>query len=247
MRYFIKFSFLGTNYHGFQCQPNAITVQQEINNALSILFNTNIEITGASRTDAGVHAKEMYAHFDIQDSFNIDKIINNLNGILPKDIAVSDIFKVHKDINSRFDAISRTYKYYIINNKDVFNAYACVLHKNLDVVAMNKACIYIIGEKDFSSFSKSKTQTYTNICNVKIANWEKKKGVLVFTIKSNRFLRNMVRAVVGTLIKVGEGRIPPEAMKDILLKKDRSYAGQSVPANALFLTNIEYPKNIRYV
>tara|TARA_B100001758_G_C18411206_1_gene615847 strand:+ start:618 stop:1361 length:744 start_codon:yes stop_codon:yes gene_type:complete len=247
VRYFIKFSYVGTSYHGFQYQPNAITVQEEINKALSILFNKSIEITGASRTDAGVHAQQMYAHVDIQDIFDIEKAINNLNGILSKDIAISDIFQVRKDANSRFDAISRTYNYYIINNKDVFNPYAYILYKNLDFIEMNKACEHIIGEKDFSSFAKSKTQTYTNICNVKNANWRQEGGVLIFTIKSNRFLRNMVRAIVGTLIKVGEGKISAESIKDLLLKKDRSCAGQSVPANALFLTNIEYPKDINNV
>ena len=240
MRFFIELSYKGTNYHGWQMQPNANSVQAKINNALSTLLNTKIEVTGAGRTDTGVHAKQMFAHFDCHQDFDGLELVSKLNGFLPKDITIHNINAVADDANCRFDALSRTYHYHIIQQKNPFNTTAYLLYKNLDVVAMNSACQYLLGKQDFTSFSKVNTQTFTNNCNVMLANWEQKEGELIFTIKADRFLRNMVRAIVGTLLAVGEGKINPEQVKEIIAHRDRGKAGISVPAHALFLSSIEY-------
>lgn len=240
MRFFIELSYKGTNYHGWQMQPNANSVQAEINKALSTLLNTKIEVTGAGRTDTGVHAKQMFSHFDYHQGFDGLELVSKLNGFLPKDIAIHNINAVADDANCRFDALSRTYQYHIIQQKNPFSENAYLLHKNLDIDAMNLACSHLLGKKDFTSFSKVNTQTFTNNCNVMLANWEQTEGELIFTIKADRFLRNMVRAIVGTLLSVGEGKIKPEQVKEIIAKKDRGEAVTSVPAHALFLSSIEY-------
>ncbi len=244
MRFFVEFSYKGSNYHGWQMQPNANTVQGELNKALTIILNSQIKTVGAGRTDAGVHAKQMFAHFDIEISFDVQEIINKLNGFLPNDIVIHAIFKVTDDVSSRFNAISRTYQFHVIQQKNPFYESSYFLHKKLDVDAMNIACKYILGKQDFTSFSKLHAQTFTNNCNVMYARWEMVNNELVFTIKADRFLRNMVRAVVGTLLDVGLGKIKPIKVKEIIARKNRSEAGTSVPAHALFLTEVEYPKNI---
>ena len=240
MRFFIELSYKGTNYHGWQIQLNANSVQAEINKALSTILNTKIEVTGAGRTDAGVHAKQMFAHFDCEVELEAQDITNKLNNFLPKDIAIHTIFKVAEDANCRFDALSRTYHYHIIQQKNPFNTTAFLLYKNLDVAAMNSACQHLLGKQDFTSFSKVNTQTFTNNCNVMIASWQQKENELIFTIKSDRFLRNMVRAIVGTLLDVGMGKITAAQVKEIIAKKDRCKAGTSVPAHALILIEVEY-------
>ena len=240
MRFFIELSYKGTDYHGWQIQPNANSVQAEINKALSTLLNTKIEVMGAGRTDTGVHAKQMFAHFDCQQYLDGLELASKLNGFLPKDITINNINAVADDANCRFDALSRTYHYHIIQQKNPFNTTAYLLYKNLDVDTMNLACKHLLGKQDFTSFSKVNTQTFTNNCNVMLANWAQKEGELIFTIKADRFLRNMVRAIVGTLLAVGEGKIKPEQVKEIIAKKDRGEAGTSVPAHALFLSSIEY-------
>jgi len=240
MRFFIELSYKGTNYHGWQMQPNANSVQTEINNALSTLLNTNIKVMGAGRTDTGVHAKQMFAHFDCKQELDELKLASRLNNFLPSDISIHNIHAVSDDANCRFDALSRTYQYHIMQQKNPFNTTAYFLHKKLDVDAMNLACKHLLGKQEFTSFSKVNTQTFTNNCNVMLANWEQTEGELIFTIKADRFLRNMVRAIVGTLLAVGEGKINPEKVKEIIAKKDRGEAGTSVPAHALFLSNIDY-------
>ena len=170
--------------------------------------------------------------------------MSQLNGFLPKDITIYNIKLVADDTNCRFDAISRTYHYHIIQQKNPFKTTAYLLHKNLDVDAMNLACAHLLGKQDFTSFSKVNTQTFTNNCNVMLANWKQTEGELIFTIKADRFLRNMVRAIVGTLLAVGEGKIKSEQVKEIIAKKDRGEAGTSVPAQALFLTKVEYPEEL---
>ena len=240
MRFFIELSYKGTNYHGWQIQSNANSVQAEINNVLSTLLNTKIEVTGAGRTDTGVHARQMFAHFDCQKDLDGLQLVSQLNGFLPKDITIHNIKVVADDANCRFNPLSRTYQYHIIQQKNSFNTTAYLLYKNLDIDAMNLACKHLLGKQDFTSFSKVNTQTFTNNCNVMLANWEQTEGELIFTIKADRFLRNMVRAIVGTLLAVGEGKIKPEQVKEIIAKKDRGEAGASVPAHALFLNNIEY-------
>ena len=244
MRFFIELSYKGTNYHGWQVQPNANTVQAEINKGLSTIFNAKIEVMGAGRTDAGVHAKQMFAHFDYDKEFDAHTIIIKLNSFLPNDIAIHAIFQVSDEASSRFDAKSRTYHYHIVKQKNPFTQQAYFLHKPLDVKAMNLACKYLLGVQDFTSFSKVNTQTFTNNCNVMLATWKWESDELVFTIKADRFLRNMVRAIVGTLLEVGIGKLKPDALKDIIDQKDRCKAGTSVPAHALFLSKIEYPKDI---
>ena len=241
MRFFIELSYKGTNYHGWQEQPNANTVQAEINRALSTILNTNIEVIGAGRTDTGVHANQMFAHFDCDIDFDIQNLMFKLNSFLPSDIAIKDIFKVKEDANCRFDALSRTYQYHIIQKKDPFNKTAYFLQNDLDIKAMNEACKYIIGKQDFTSFSKVNTQTFTNNCDVMFAQWEVVNTNLIFTIKADRFLRNMVRAIVGTLLDVGFGKIIAADVTKIIAAKDRSKSGVSVHAHALFLIEVKYP------
>ena len=243
MRFFIELSYEGTNYHGWQVQPNANTVQAEINKALSLILNSKIEVTGAGRTDAGVHARQMFAHFDYDSEFDFYTINIKLNSFLPNDIAVHSFFNVNDDASSRFDALSRIYNYNIVQQKSPFKKNAYFVHTHLNIKQMNLACQSLLGAQDFTSFSKANTQTFTNNCNVIIASWKWQDDELVFTIKADRFLRNMVRAIVGTLLEVGTGKIKAEQLKGIIAQKNRCMAGTSVPANALFLSKIEYPQD----
>ena len=245
MRFFIRISYRGTDFHGWQEQPNVHTIQAEINKALSTVMRSSVQIIGAGRTDAGVHAKQMFAHFDSDINFVIKDLLFRVNNFLSNDIVIHDIFEVDEEANSRFDAISRTYQYNIISRKNPFNKTAYLFKKDLDVVAMNDACKYILGKQDFTSFSKVNTQTFTNNCNVMNAIWEKKDNQLFFIITADRFLRNMVRSIVGTMLDVGVGKILPDTIPVIILAKDRCVAGASVPAHALFLMDITYPNNIR--
>lgn len=241
MRYFIEIAYKGTNYHGWQLQENANTVQAEVNKALSILFQVEINVTGAGRTDTGVHAKQFYAHFDIENKCP-DNFVYKLNRILPNDIACKTIIKVNNDAHARFDATSRTYNYIITLKKNPFLInQAYFFPRKLDINSMNLAAKKLLGTKDFSCFSKSKTQTFTNNCNITNAEWKQVDETIVFTITADRFLRNMVRAIVGTLIEVGECKIPVEKIDQIIASKNRSEAGTSVPGYGLFLTNIIYP------
>ena len=185
----------------------------------------------------------MFAHFDFNQQIDAKKTILQINGFLPDDIVIKNICNVENDAHARFDAISRTYQYFITNKKNPFNANCYSYYKTLDVEAMNSACAHLLGKQDFTSFSKVHTQTYTNDCIISSANWEQKDKMLVFTITADRFLRNMVRAVVGTLLEVGQGKIKADEIKNIIAKKKRSKAGVSVPAHALFLTKIEYSKS----
>ena len=244
MRFFIEISYKGTLYHGWQVQPNANTIQAEINAALSTLLESNIEVVGAGRTDAGVHAKQMFAHFDYNANFKTDILIRKINRFLPSDIAVHKIFEVPIDVSARFNALSRTYQYHLVLNKNPFIENAYFLYKNPNINNMNLACKYILGNQDFTSFSKVKTQTFTNNCNVMLAEWISIGDELIFTIQADRFLRNMVRAIVGTLLAVGYGKISIDKFKEIIAVKDRCAAGFSVPAHGLFLTKVEYPEDL---
>ena len=244
MRFFLEFSYNGANYHGWQKQTNVISVQEEINRTLSTILNTDIDVVGAGRTDAGVHAKQMFGHFDCNVDFEFQDLIFKMNSFLPSDIAIKNIFKVSNKAHARFDALSRTYSYNITFNKDPFNKNAYLYKQALDIKSMNDACQYILGNQDFTSFSKINTQNFTNNCNVMFAKWKLLDKDLHFTIKSDRFLRNMVRAIVGTLIDVGLGKIQPEDIFNIIAAKDRSIAGRSVPAHALFLIEIIYPEKL---
>ncbi len=246
-RYFLRFSYDGTKYAGWQIQPNATTVQEVIEKQLSVLLRTNIETLGAGRTDAGVHAREMYCHFDVREEITDTKdLILRLNKTLPFDIAVQDLFEVRCDAHARFDATFRTYEYVITKVKDPFlinKAY--FFNRELDIDLMNKAAKILFDHIDFTSFSKANTQVFTNNCTVTEAYWRRENNLLIFTITANRFLRNMVRAIVGTLMNIGLGKISIEDFKKIIEQKNRSNAGESVAACGLYLIKIAYPENIK--
>lgn len=247
-RYFIQLSYNGTAYHGWQIQENTPkTVQQTLNEALSLILNEAISLTGCGRTDTGVHASMYFAHFDTShtDLQNHEpKWLFKLNNVLPNDIAVQKIIAVPETANSRFDAVSRTYKYFISKNKNPFTIdKAYYLYGSFNVVEMNKAAATLFDYQDFSCFSKSNTQTFTNNCKIYKAEWAEENDLLVFTITADRFLRNMVRAIVGTLLEVGRGKITVKDFKQIIESKSRSNAGLSVPACGLYLHEIKYPTN----
>ena len=245
MRFFIELSYNGKVYHGWQNQPDAISVQEVLEKAISTILKQQIAVVGAGRTDAGVHASQMFAHFDCERTLP-DTIIFKLNSYLPKDIAIKSIFEVKDDAHARFNAVSRTYNYKISSRKNVFNyEYAYALQKSLDIELMNQACEILLQYNDFQCFSKVRTDVKTYYCKLMSAQWELKNNELIFTIKSDRFLRNMVRAIVGTLVNIGLGKLEVEKLHDILKSKDRGEAGFSVPAHGLYLVNVEYPEHIK--
>ncbi|WP_420574504.1 tRNA pseudouridine(38-40) synthase TruA [Kordia sp.] len=242
MRYFIELSYNGEKYHGWQNQPNAISVQEVIEKALSTLLRSKTAIVGAGRTDAGVHAKQMYAHFDTDIVFNQTELTFKLNSFLPKDVAIQKIHQVKKDAHARFDATGRTYEYLIVSAKNPFyNQSAHTVYKQLNIDLMNEAAQELFNYNDFKCFSKTHTDVKTYICKLEKAVWEQKGELLVFTIRADRFLRNMVRAIVGTLIEVGLGKLSIEGFKKIIESRDRNKAGTSVPGKALYLTAVTYP------
>lgn len=241
-RYFIKLAYNGANYHGWQIQDNAHTVQQELNEKLSLILKEEINLVGCGRTDTGVHAKEFYAHFDtLHELDDLIELAFRLNGFLSDDIVIFEIFEVPVDFHARFDAKSRTYKYYISKQKDPFRiGQAYYYHAYLDIQKMNEACTFLFDYNDFTSFSKLHTQTKTNNCKILEAKWEEVNEQLIFIITADRFLRNMVRAIVGTLLEIGTGKLKVEDFKRIIEAKDRSEAGFSVPADGLFLKKLVY-------
>ena len=246
MRYFLEISYNGSTFHGWQIQPNAISVQETIENALKTLLKEEIKIVGAGRTDTGVHAKHMCAHFDYSNEFELGELKDNLNSFLNQEIYIKDIYRVDKEAHARFSATSREYEYYISLVKDVFNYKTLhLIQQDLNIKKMNQAISIIKDYEDFEAFSKSKTDVKTYLCNIISCSIIEKENMLIFRIKANRFLRNMVRAIVGTILEVGLGKISPEEVQNIIKSKDRSKAGPSMPAHALFLTKIEYPSNIR--
>jgi tRNA pseudouridine38-40 synthase len=254
-RYFIYLSYNGVRYCGWQNQPNGISVQQKIEESLGILLRKPVSITGAGRTDAGVHARMMVAHFDWADEFSgsinsLTELSDKLNRILPPDISILEIIPVPSGAHARFDAVSRTYQYYVAFRKDPFDySFHYRLNRPLNFELMNEAASVLFEYTDFTSFSKLHTDVKTNLCRIMRAKWTPIDDVWVFTITADRFLRNMVRAIVGTLLDVGRNKVSMEDFREIIESKDRSKAGSSAPGNALFLTNIEYPpaivKNLR--
>ena len=247
MRYFIFISYKGTSYHGWQTQPNSITVQKLLDEALTTILSENISTTGAGRTDAGVHAMVFCAHFDSSsaDLDTVKNLIYKLNRYLPKDISVTSLRKVKPDANARFSALSRTYKYFISRKKDPFSEDSSWhLHGNINIEAMNGASVLLLKSSDFTSFSRLHTDVKTNICKIYYARWEEKNNQLIFTIKADRFLRNMVRSVVGTMLEIGFGKMNLMEFQEIIDARDRRKAGKSAPAKGLFLTEIEYPGDI---
>jgi tRNA pseudouridine38-40 synthase len=246
-RYFIFISFKGTYYHGWQIQPDDVTIQRILNNALTLILGEKISTSGAGRTDSGVHALLFCAHFDSRNSDLADRksIVLKLNSFLPRDIVVKNIKRVKKDSDARFSAISRTYKYYVSRVKNPFNdSYCWYFHGDLDIDRMNMAASLLLNFSDFTSFSRLHSGSKTNLCNIYSAGWVKEADLLVFTITADRFLRNMVRALVGTLVDVGRNRISIAEFETIILAKNRSKAGVSAPAKGLFLTGIDYPGEI---
>ena len=238
-------SYNGKAYHGWQNQPNAITVQEVVEKALSTLLNKNTSIVGAGRTDAGVNAKQMFTHFDYEESINTEELIFKLNSFLPNDIAIHSIFKVKPDAHARFDALSRSYLYRIALNKNAFNFNEAYYFKQkLDVDKMNEASKILFNYKDFQCFSKVNTDVKTYNCDITEAKWFLVNDELHFTISADRFLRNMVRAIVGTMINIGSGKIPVEELHNIIESKSRCEAGFSVPAHGLYLTKVLYPNEI---
>jgi len=245
-RYFLYFSYKGTAYHGWQIQPNGISVQEVLTKALCTILHGDIELTGAGRTDTGVHARLMVAHFDYEGDFPSGfDLTAKLNSYLPKDIAISKITEVQTDAHARFDAMSRKYEYHIVLQKSVFKTeLAARIINTLDFEAMNSAAATLKDHRDFTSFSKLHTDVKTNNCNITLAQWTQKDDEWVFTIQADRFLRNMVRAIVGTLFEVGRGKMTVEEFGKVIELKDRCKAGTSVPAQGLYLVDIKYPDSI---
>jgi tRNA pseudouridine38-40 synthase len=245
-RYFIFLSYKGTAYHGWQIQPNGVSVQEVLEKALSTILRIKIPITGAGRTDTGVHARLMVAHFDVANPINdLNTFILKLNSLLPNDIAVSKIVEVQPEAHARFDAISRTYEYHVVLNKDVFrHDFAVRLYSVPDFNLMNKAAEILKEYTDFTSFSKLHTDVKTNNCKIMKAEWSWNENAAVFIIEADRFLRNMVRAITGTLLEVGKGKMTLEEFRKVIELKDRCKAGTSLPAKGLFLTQINYPPEV---
>lgn len=256
MRYFLKLAFNGSKFHGWQSQPNAVSVQSEIEKALSILLRKEISVTGAGRTDSGVHARTMYAHFDSEDKpVNLKKFLSSLNKLVGPEITVENLIPVSDEAHARFDAIERTYKYFVSFNKNPFiGDFSWHTGFSLNLDEMNQAAQILLTTRDFTSFAKLHSDAKTNICEVRKSFWSPIKddkeaeefiGImddgLVFTISADRFLRNMVRAIVGTLVEVGKGKLSVGEFVKIIERKDRCAAGVSMPAQGLFLWDISYP------
>lgn len=245
-RYFIYFSYDGAAYHGWQVQPNAITVQQVLEEALAKLVRQPVPLVGAGRTDAGVNAACMVAHGDFPCEADCAQLVYKLNKILPPDIAVSDVRRVKDDAHARFDALSRRYNYRVVTAKSPFaRRYACRVLPGVDFEAMNRAAEILYEYTDFTSFSKLHTDVKTNNCKVTFARWRQvSDNEWVFEIEADRFLRNMVRAIVGTLLLVGRGKLTLDGFRAVIENKARGEAGDSAPGEALFLMDVKYPNDI---
>jgi tRNA pseudouridine38-40 synthase len=246
MRYFIYLAYDGTRYHGWQIQPNGISVQETLMQALATFLRREVEVTGAGRTDAGVHARLMVAHFDYDSPLDGAAVTDKLNRLLPPDISVYKVVPVKPEAHARFDATSRTYHYYVSTRKDPFNRhYAWRLFQTPDFHRMNEAARTLFDYTDFTSFSKLHTDVKTNNCRIMQAEWTQVSPTeWRFTIQADRFLRNMVRAVVGTLMEVGRGKMTVDGFRRVIEAKDRCSAGSSVPGNALFLVDVGYPEEL---
>ncbi|MEM7550214.1 MAG: tRNA pseudouridine(38-40) synthase TruA [Bacteroidota bacterium] len=243
MRIFVQISYNGTAYSGWQIQENANSIQQEIEYSFSKIFNSSVQIAGSSRTDTGVHARGQFAHTDIPEVDDLQKLQFKLNSLLPPDISIDRVYRVRNEGHSRFDAISRSYEYKIAHRKDPFLTDLVYFYsRKLDVEKMNEAAKVLIARKDFQSFSKVKTDVNNYVCEISDAYWDYRESILTFFITSNRFLRGMVRAITGTLIEVGLNKLSVQEFSDIIEAKDRRKAGRAVPACGLFLTEVKYPE-----
>lgn len=248
MRYFIELSYLGKNYHGWQIQPNAVTVQEKVNNAFSLILNTPILTTAAGRTDTGVHASQMFVHIDTEIKIDTDKYIYKINSVLPDDIVIHAIFSVKEDAHTRFSATHRSYEYKIYQGRNPFILDTAwqLFKQEIDVKKMNEAALILKKHTNFKCFSKSKTDVKTYNCSITHAEWVKDGNQLTFYITADRFLRNMVRAIVGTLVDIGTGKNTVEDFINIIESQNRSMAGTSVPAQGLTLTAVKYPETIKH-
>lgn len=247
MRYFLEIAYNGKNYSGWQIQPNAPSIQETLTNALSTILREELNIVGAGRTDAGVHASQLFVHFDVDEELD-EELVQKLNSFLPDDIVVKNLFLVSDEAHARFDAVSRSYEYRILLGRDPFTLDTTwqLYYQQLDVDMMNKATAELFNYTNFKSFSKSKTDVKTYNCKVIRAKWILDNNLLTFHISADRFLRNMVRAIVGTLIEVGLGKKTVEDFRKIIESEDRSKAGFSVPPQGLFLVKVAYPeKNLK--
>jgi tRNA pseudouridine38-40 synthase len=245
MRYFFEISYDGTKYSGWQNQANALGVQQVVEETLSKLFRKKISIVGSGRTDTGVHCIQQFFHADIEKEISKQELLQRLNSFLPKDIAIRDILSVKSEAHARYDARERAYEYQITTRKNpLLVGRAYYLFKECDISLMNEAAALLVGEHDFTSFSKVKTDVNHFVCTIKKANWERKGDLMIFSISANRFLRGMVRAIVGTLLEVGTQKISIKEFQAIMKSKDRKKAGMNVPPEGLYLTHVKYPKNI---
>ena len=246
MRYFIDIAYNGKNYHGWQIQPDAISVQEELEAAMSTIFQEKMKVVGAGRTDTGVHARQLYAHFDSDEILDVKERMFRINALLPKDISVKKLIQVPEDAHARFDAVAREYEYLITTVKDPFQLdFMHLIYRPLDVDLMNEAAKVLFEYNDFQCFSKNKTGVKTYHCVIKKAEWTQVGSQLVFTIVADRFLRNMVRAIVGTLLEIGLGKINLEDFHRIIQSKDRGEAKTSAPAHGLYLTKVSYPAHIK--
>jgi len=248
LRYFIEIAYDGTSYHGWQRQPQSITVQEVLEEALSTLLRSEIAVVGAGRTDAGVHATQLFAHFEIEESYSVEALSHlkfRLNRFLPEAVAANALLPVSAEAHARFDAVRRSYEYkiHMVKNPFLVNQ-SYYFEKPLNVNAMNEAAAFLLGRQDFKCFSRSKTDVKTYICEITEARWEQDGAQLKFSISADRFLRNMVRAIVGTLLEIGQGKLKPEDLKTIIASRTRSEAGASAPAHGLYLTEVAYPKEI---
>jgi len=245
-RFFLEIAYDGSSYHGWQIQINAMSVQEKLNQALGTLLRKDVETIGAGRTDTGVHAQQLFVHFDADRTGLVldgNKFVHSLNSLLPPDIAAYRLYEVSNDAHARFDAISRSYAYHTHFRKDPFKIKSSWLLRDIpDVDKMNAACQFLLGKQDFGCFSKTHTQVFTNICTIAHARWEwAAEGHLVFHITADRFLRNMVRAIVGTLLEIGLKDKDINYLEEVIASKNRSKAGASVPAHGLYLTEVVYP------
>jgi tRNA pseudouridine38-40 synthase len=243
VRYFLELAFDGTDFHGWQRQPNAPSVQQHLEEALTLLLGGSIEVVAAGRTDAGVHADQMFVHFDTDNALDTPDLIHRLNRFLPSAIAVYDIFAVHSMAHARFDAVSRSYCYRISTIKNPFtDRYTWQLQQDLDLELMNQAAQLLLGTHNFQSFSKTHTDVKTFFCTITHIAFEKVENEILFNIRADRFLRNMVRAIVGTLVEVGTNKRRSDTIPQLIASKSRAQAGVSVPAKGLSLRAVEYPE-----
>lgn len=244
-RYFFEISYNGRNYNGWQSQPNGVGIQTVVEEAFRLLLKEEISVIGSGRTDTGVHCEQQFFHVDIESSIDSEQLLFKLNSVLPRDIAINSVRRVKGTSNARYDAVSRTYHYRIIRRKDPFlEGMAWHFHKPLDISAMNSAAALLTGTRDFECFSKVKTDVNHFICDVKNAAWKENGYALQFEITANRFLRGMVRAIVGTLLDVGTGKTSTDSFRRILVSHDRREAGANVPAQGLFLVRVEYPESV---